>query len=146
MRRVQQLGWPTILAGLAVLAGYSYSERPSAAAHSENPSGWDELTLCSELTSIDSKKSLSLSSDLKAKLTEQSDRGRPKITEGRWTLLDAERHTYQIDIVGASGVYSVVSPPDAEGCILALGGADYTDLRRSWFSVHSDAAEPQDPP
>src|SRR6202035_4774737 len=40
------------------------------------------------------------------------------------------------DIVRITGASD--GPPDAEGCILAYGGINHTDLRRSWFSLQID--------
>jgi hypothetical protein len=144
LQRLQQFVGPLIFICL-VLAAYYQFQRPAASSRPEGPPGWEELILCSELTSIDSKKSLSLNSDLSAELIEPSDGG-PKTSKGHWSLLDAEKHLYQIDIADAVSNYIVVSPPDAEGCILARGGLNYADLRHSWFSVRIDPADLHDPP
>jgi hypothetical protein len=122
---------------------FSETERISASRRSP---GWDDLILCSELTSIDSKKSLSLKSDFSAEVTDSSDAGGSKSSKGHWSLLNAEKHLYRIDTPGAIGNYVVVSPPDAEGCLLAEGGINYVDLRRSWFSVQIDPADLRDHP
>jgi hypothetical protein len=137
LQRLQQLVGPLLLIFLA-LAAYSGFQRPSPSAR---PEGWKDLILCSVLTSIDSKKSLLLHSNLSAKLTERGDAGKPKLSQGHWSLVDTENHTYEIDTPGAEGTYDVVSPPDAEGCILAYGGINHTDLRRSWFSLQIDPAD-----
>ena len=68
------------------------------------------------------------------------------VTRGEWSLVDADKRLYRIDVEGSTGNYFVVSPPDAEGCLLAMGGVSYADLRRSWFSVHFDERDLVDPP
>jgi hypothetical protein len=98
------------------------------------------------LTSIDSKKSLTLTDDYSAELTDGTNSGDAKTSKGHWSLLNAERHMYKIDVPGAVGTYAVVSPPDAEGCMLAAGGLNCVDLRRSWFSVRVDPADLVDHP
>jgi hypothetical protein len=145
LQRLQQLVGPLLLIGL-LLAVYSHFQRPSASARPEGPPGWDDLILCSELTSIDSKKSLSLNSDFSAELTDSSATSGSKSSKGHWSLLNAEKHVYRIDTPGAQGNYIVVSPPDAEGCILAHGGITNVDLLHSWFSVQIEPADPQNPP
>jgi hypothetical protein len=145
LQRLQQLVGP-VLVICALLAAYSYLQRPSASARPEWAPGWDELILCSELTSIDSKKSLSLNSDFSAELTDSSDTSGSKSSKGHWSLLNAEKHIYRIDTPGAQGNYVVVSPPDAEGCILAYGGINNVDLRHSWFSVLISPDDQKDPP
>jgi hypothetical protein len=137
LQRLQKLVGPALII-CALLSAYFYFQ---TSAPPDGPPGWEELILCSELTSIDSKKSLSLSEDFSAELTESIDGGGSKSSKGHWSLLDAEKHLYQIDIADAVGNYIVVSPPDAEGCILAQGGLNNADLRDSWFSVRIDPAD-----
>lgn len=129
------LGLISAAAALYLLLGGQSKPEPG-------PPGWDDLVLCFELTSIDSNKSLSLNEDFTARLKDSSGSGDPIWSDGHWSLVNADRHVYKVDLPGASGVYTVVSPPDSEGCLLAAGPLDRVDLRRSWFSV---APEPPDP-
>ncbi len=110
------------------------------------PPGWDDLVLCSELTSIDSKKTLSLNEDFSARLKDSSGTGDPVWSDGRWALLNAGQRAYSIDIPGAAGNYIVVSPPDSEGCVFAAGSLNHVDLRRSWFSMPIEPPEPDRDP
>jgi hypothetical protein len=147
VERLKQSIGPMLSFGIllcVVLAAYSRFHTSEAAA--PKAPGWEELVLCSILTSIDSKKSLTLSDDYSAELTDDTKSGDAKTSKGHWSLLNAERHMYKIDVAGAAGTYAVVSPPDAEGCMLAAGGLNYVDLRRSWFSVRVDPADLVDHP
>jgi hypothetical protein len=60
----------------------------------------------------------------------------------KMALFNAERQIYRIDTPGAVGAYTIVSPPDSDGCILAAGTAlDHIDLRRSRFSTSAEEDE-----
>jgi hypothetical protein len=133
---------------VAVAGAFSRWQTPHTARKvvAKAPPGWEDLLLCSLLTSIDSKKALTLSEDMNAELTDNDANSETKVSKGQWSLVNAERHMYRIDTPGAEGTYAVVSPPDAEGCILAAGASNYVDLRRSWFSVRMDPTDLQDPP
>ncbi len=132
---VQRLIGPALIGSMQV-GGYFLIQR-SEAATAKSPPGWDELSPCSELTSIDSTKSLSLNRDFSTRLVDRSSSGKPERTVGTWSLINAERHVYRIDMPETVGVYVVVSPADAEGCIFAAGGdIGHVNLSLSWFSVN----------
>lgn len=115
-------------------------------APSSSPVGWDDLSLCSELTSIDSKKTLSLREDFSASLKDNTGSGESVLSNGRWALIDAERHMYKIDIAGAGGIYVLVSPPDSDGCLLAAGPLNRVNLWRSWFSETPESSDQESEP
>jgi hypothetical protein len=135
LKRYQRFAGPAVLVIAIGTAYYFYSNsKPSVPP---GKTGWEDLNLCFELTSIDSRKTLLLDEDFSATLND--DRGN-KLAVGRWSLTNAEQHIYRIDTPGAAGAYVLVSPPDSEGCLLAAieGTANDANLRRSWFSKDED--------
>jgi hypothetical protein len=128
MIRAREIGW-LALAILGLAGAYTHFEVKKIA-----PAGWDELLGCSETVSFDGKKHLSLDEDSNAEISDDSTAARPVI-RGRWLLIDPEKHVYRLDVSdGAAGEFIVVSPDDAEGCLLASGPLNAVDIRRSWFS------------
>jgi hypothetical protein len=129
---------------IAVVSAISRWQTPHTTRKvaAKGPPGWEDLLLCSLLTSIDSTKALTLDEDMSAELTDNNGGSETKVSKGQWSVVNAERHMYRIDTRGAEGTYTVVSPPDAEGCVLAAGASNYVDLRRSWFSVKTDYPDP----
>jgi hypothetical protein len=69
------------LVGLTLIGSMLVNRSKSATW--KGPPGWEELIFCSELTSIDSKKSLSLNEDFSAKLVDRTDQGKPKSADDR---------------------------------------------------------------
>ena len=138
---------PAAIVILAALLLWSLSHfRPrSVAASRDYPPGWDALADCSETTSFDSKKGLSLRYDSSAKLVDRTD-GKAQVERGRWSLVDEEKHLYRVDVEGVVGNYWLLSPPDADGCMLAFGDVAAADLRHSWFSVHLEGDLPDRQP
>ncbi len=126
------VAWGLLLLGIGVVYIFFIHDKPEP---SPGPPGWEDLILCSDLTSIDSKKTLSLHKNFSARLKDGSGIGDPVWSEGRWALLNAEQHAYSIEIPGAAGHYIVVSPPDSDGCVLAAGTLNQVDLGKSWFSM-----------
>ena len=68
MTGLRQIVGPALII-LALVAAYSGFHTSKA---TPSPPGWEELVLCSFLTSIDSKKSLTLSDDHSAELTDDA--------------------------------------------------------------------------
>lgn len=135
-----------VLFGIGLHWAFSHREGAlSASASERSPPGWADLAPCSETTSFDGKKTLLLSMNLSARVTDRSVKP-ILVTRGEWSLVDADKHVYRIDVEGSIGNYSLVAPPDAEGCMLAMGIVSYADLRHSWFSVHLDEGDLVDPP
>jgi hypothetical protein len=108
--------------------------------------GWDDLILCSELSSLDSLKELSLSEDHQAQFYDKSaaDPKRSKVT-GSWSFDQASKR-YSVKLNGAATDYILVSPENAEGCMLIKGSLDSANLRESWFSVEIDQTNGEDRP
>ncbi len=132
--------------GLAVAwLSSHFQQTPAVSAPKRSAPGWGTLIACSEATSFDSKRSLSLLSDGRARLTDRSAE-KIQVVRGEWSVVDDDRHLYRIDVEGSVGNYFVVSPPDAEGCLLSFGSVDHADLRRSWFSIQIDENDLRDPP
>jgi hypothetical protein len=96
VERLKQSIGPMLSLGIllcVVLAAYSRFHTTEAAV--TKVLGWEELVLCSILTSIDSKKSLTLSDDYSAELTDDTKSGDAKTSKGHWSLLNADRHMVQ---------------------------------------------------
>jgi hypothetical protein len=129
------------IVALAVGAGYYFFFIRADQAGAPGPPGWDDLILCSKLTSLDSKKTLSLNEDFSVRIDDSSAGGELVRSEGRWTLLDPLRHEYSIEIAGSTQNYIAVSPPHSDGCLLAAGSLDKVDLQKSWFTTPSDPPE-----
>ena len=100
--------------------------------------GWDELNDCTDVSSIDDKKSLTLSRDGTARLGDSSGQDHMVWHDGNWSLDDASIHTYTVNVIGAEGTYTPVSPINGQGCILAWGSDSEANLRLSWYSVPQD--------
>src|SRR5262249_12409582 len=90
---------------------------------------WQVLSPCAETTSFDGAWTLSLKDDGTA--TAGSDR-HAQLLQGHWTLVDAETHTYRIDVLAFGNDFVVV--PTSAGCLLGSGTLRHVDLRQSWFT------------
>lgn len=104
--------------------------------------GWEDISDCSEFTSIDSKKSLSLSPDGSASLVDTDEAGKTKSYGGSWSLIDPAQRGYLVNVPGMISRYILVSPPDGS-CLMVSGSVERADLRLSWFSVR---VGPEDAP
>jgi hypothetical protein len=51
-----------------------------------------------------------------------------------------------VTLNGATADYILVSPENAEGCMLIKGSPDSANLRESWFSVEIDSTNDEDRP
>ena len=128
-----------LLISLAVFAGFGalyLAAKPRSAAPPDKP-GYEDLVPCAFLTSIDSKRSLYLSGDHTARLSDSSGTG-TNWSAGHWDLVDDDDHVYKITIDGETTTYTLVSAPEGEGCMLAAGTTTAADLEKSWFSVLTD--------
>jgi hypothetical protein len=108
--------------------------------------GWDDLASCSFLISLDGAKHLTLFENHRAQLSEveRLKNGDPKNqNEDRWSF-DENSKLYSLTLNKETTVYALVSPVEADGCMLINGNLEAANLRRSWFSTHSDDYEPID--
>jgi hypothetical protein len=119
-------------------------ERPPSAP------GWDDLISCSEATSLDGTRRLSVSENSHAILYEAhgpSDRGERSETisrEGTWSF-DETSKRYVVVLSGETTTYLLVSPGNGGMCMLIAGEMQSADLRQSWFSSPADENhEPDD--
>lgn len=121
--------YPALVVGL----GYYIFFWPSTSAPTAGAAGWDDLALCSELSSFDGEKSLALREDGRAELVDQTSADNITTTQGRWRLRAGAKNIYEIEVSGATGVYTLVLPQDPKQCMLAAGDPDHVDLQSSWF-------------
>jgi hypothetical protein len=123
--------YPTVVVGLGY---YMFFWRPSSSPEARPSAvGWEGLALCSELSSFDGTKSMALLDDGRADLVDHASTDNVTRTEGRWRLRGGAKNVYEIDAPGATGVYTLIAPPDPKECMLAAGEPDHADLRQSWF-------------
>lgn len=122
--------YPTLAVGLGY---YIFFWRPASGEPRPGAAGWEDLALCSELSSFDGEKSLTLHNDGRADLIERTSADNFTKTEGAWKLRDGAGNVYEIDASGATGAYTLVAPQDPKDCMLAAGEPDHPDLHRSWF-------------
>jgi hypothetical protein len=145
--------WPSVLiAGALAAAVYVIYFRPSPDAVRstrlpENP-GWDDLSPCSDASSLDGTMGLGLLSDGRATLYDNtpikgSETTEDHTTNGAWHFDELSRR-YSITFKGASTDYLVVSSEQTKICMLIKGDLGAADLRASWFSGASDDEPPAD--
>jgi hypothetical protein len=105
--------------------------------------GWDDLISCSDSTSLDGTKRLSVSENSHAILYEAhgpSDRRRGNETiskEGAWSF-DQISKRYLVVLNGETRTYLLVSPEGGGMCMLISGDVQSADLHQSWFSSPAD--------
>lgn len=124
---------------LAVLLGVGvlYLAFAPSTADKEDTSDYDELEACAFLTSIDSRKSLYLSRSHMARLSLNGGAGTQWET-GSWRLVDEEKRLFEVSLGDAKTIYTLVSAPEGEGCMLVPGDTSKADLGKSWFSTLQD--------
>jgi hypothetical protein len=132
--------WP-IAATLAASALYvmffsGNTIKPSA---KPSPPGWEELSECAFVTSLDGTKELDLFDDQLAVFYEESknDRGKGRMVEGTWAF-DQSAKKYEVTIDGATTIYSIMTPERTAICMLVKGDPAAADLTASWFSIQED--------
>jgi hypothetical protein len=101
--------------------------------------GWDGISNCSFMVSLDGKRRLSLSENHFARI-EEPDR---TSTEGLWSF-DQSTGKYTVTIHDESIIYSAVAPGDGDGCMLIRGDLATADLLRSWFYSRADLDDQSD--
>lgn len=139
--------WRRIVTACAVGAAiYVIYLQPSTNAvkpmlRKENP-GWDELSACSDATSLDGTKGLGLFSDGRAALYDNTPmRDGETIedhkTDGAWRFDKASKR-YFITFKGETTNYLIVSSEGTRTCMLIKGETRAADLPRSWFALPID--------
>jgi len=122
--------YPALVVGL----GYYIFWWPTSGQEARpTADGWDDLVLCSELSSFDGAKSLVLREDGRAELVDHTSPDNVTTAEGKWRLRPGAKDVYEIDAAGAKGAYTLVAPQDPKECKLAAGERDNIDLKSSWF-------------
>jgi hypothetical protein len=105
--------------------------------------GWGDLISCSDSTSLDGTRRLSVSENSHAILYEAhgpSDRRRGNETiskEGTWSFDEISKR-YLLVLNGETTTYLLVSPEGGGMCMLIAGDVQSADLRQSWFSSPAD--------
>jgi hypothetical protein len=105
--------------------------------------GWDDLISCSDSTSLDGTRRLSVSENSHATLYEArgpSDRRKGHETisrEGTWSFDEISKR-YLVVLNGETTAYLLVSPESGGMCMLIAGEVQSADLRQSWFSSPAD--------
>ena len=122
---------PTLVVGLGYYIFFWPTNSSSKTVASA--AGWDDLALCSELSSFDGEKSLVLHEDGRADLADHTSADNVTKSEGSWKLRDSAKKTYEVEAPGAAGVYTLIEPQDPKQCMLAAGDPDRADLEASWF-------------
>ena len=110
---------------------------PKASREAGETPGYEDLIPCATLTSFDSTKTLYLSSRHQAKFSDKSGSGM-RFETGTWDLVDDDNHIYRIDVDGVVANFTLISAPEGEGCMLAAGTLEASDMRKSWFSALTD--------
>jgi len=146
--------WPKILLvsaiGVASYLLFFFFRGPNdEAASVPNPPpapGYTELSSCTETESLDGKKTLSLTDNSEAVLTEEGNDGKNHTITGNWSF-DAGLKRYAVTLNGETTEYSIVSLERIGICILVKGDVGAADLRASWFasSVDDDPGDDREP-
>jgi len=112
--------------------------------------GWDDLISCSDSTSLDGTRRLSVSGNSNATLYEArgpSDRRRDNEAiskEGTWSFDEISKR-YLVVLNGETTTYLLVIPEGGGMCMLIAGDIQSADLRQSYFSSPGDENhEPDD--
>lgn len=137
---------PSLIACILVVAGYVINFQPSSNAVKstrllENP-GWDDLSACSDATSLDGRKGLGLLSDGRATVYDNTpikdgETIEDHTTHGTWRFDQASKR-YFITFKGESADYLVVLSEGTRICMLIKGEISAADLGRSWFAFPID--------
>ena len=106
--------------------------------------GWDGPGDCTDLTSFDDKKSLTLLSDGKVRLGDSSNKDETVWYDGEWALISPENHTYSVKIAQLDATYKRVSSQGGDRCILVFGSEENANLPLSWFSTPIDDTRDED--
>jgi hypothetical protein len=107
----------------------------------ENP-GWNNLSACSDATSLDGRKGLGLLSDGRTTVYDNmpikdGETIEDHTTHGTWRFDEASKR-YSITFKGESADYLVVSSEGTRICMLVKGEISAADLGRSWFAFQID--------
>src|SRR5262249_36250296 len=105
--------------------------------------GWDDLVACSVTTSLDEKKSLSLSENGQASLQAEDQDGKISFANGEWRY-EAASKRYSITLNGETTTYALLSRGEPMTCILFKGPLAAADLTSSWFSFPSREEDMRD--
>jgi len=90
--------------------------------------GWDGISSCSFMVSLDGKRRLWLSENHFVRIEEPDQAN----SDGSWSV-DESTGKYIVTVHGQSVTYSVVAPGDGDNCMLIKGDLATADLPRSWF-------------
>jgi hypothetical protein len=95
--------------------------------------GWESLSQCSDTSSFDGKRHLSLDENHFARIEDPDQH----VADGSWSF-DKVSGRYTITMDGEPVTYLVVAPGDRFYCMLIRGDLVTADLPRSWFYSHVD--------
>jgi hypothetical protein len=105
------------------------------------PAGWDDLSPCSELVSIDGLKRLSLFENHVLEIYDNA--ATKKAESGTWSYLEQSKQ-YSIVLADQNSNYILVSPNGSDTCMLANGSVGAANLRASWFSITTEYDDSRD--
>jgi hypothetical protein len=131
-----------MMLGCIVAGGGYWLFRPVPVANFEPPvAGWEALSSCSSVTSLEGDREMEFSDNQRAalwNLTTPSERKKSGIwkriaAEGKWEY-DVQSKRYSITLNGETTTYTLLSPKRQPMCVLFKGDLGTADLRESWFS------------
>jgi hypothetical protein len=103
--------------------------------------GWDDLSACSELVSIDGSKRLSLSENHVVKVYDKT--ATKKTESGTWSHSEQSKQ-YSITLADQNWDYVLVAPNGSDTCMLAKGSVEAANLGASWFSIANEYDDSRD--
>jgi len=101
--------------------------------------GWDGISSCSFMVSLDGKRRLWLSENHFVRIEEPDQAN----SDGSWSV-DESTGKYIVTVHGQSVTYSVVAPGDGDNCMLIKGDLATADLSRSWFYSRANLDDQSD--
>jgi len=103
--------------------------------------GWDDLSACSELVSIDGSKRLSLFENHVLKVYDKT--ATKKAESGTWSYRELSKQ-YSIMLADQNWNYALVTPNGSDTCMLANGSVEAANLRANWFSITTEYDDSRD--
>jgi hypothetical protein len=115
--------------------GAMFGRSTTITVQPDNPPvpGWEDLSSCSTLTSLDGSKELTLF-ELRqhAQFVDRTNGDNGRTVEGEWSYEGGKQYAVSID--GERTIYTLLSLGEAPTCMLIKGDTRAADLTASWFS------------
>jgi hypothetical protein len=103
--------------------------------------GWDDLLYCADVASLDGTKRVTFSEN--HSLYFHDDNSADDRRNDTWSF-DEKLKRYTVTLKGQDTIYSLISPKDANTCMLIKGDIEAADLRGSWFASFPDNDDPRE--